>query len=136
MATTCGPVYEVGAKYTEQLNYSNPLGRPVQPIWFEEERFFMLNTDYEVFWTDPPVVLPKEYVFRYGTQAAPGGYVPGQLPIYSLIPGSYHYQPLVEVVEVYVPSTYIANSLRSAHAVLTSDYPINETGTYFVRPVL
>lgn len=74
MATTCGPVYEVSAKYTEQLNYSNPVGRPVQPIRFEEERFFMLNTDYEEFWTHPPDVPPKEYVFRYGTKAAPSGY--------------------------------------------------------------
>lgn len=131
-----GPVYEVGAEYIEQLNYSNPLGQVVTPIWFKNERFFLLSTDYEVVWTDPPSVPVKEYLFRYGTPDAPGSFVADQLPIFSLIPGSYHYQPISEVIYVYVPADYTPNSLRSAAAVEKTTYPIVETGTYYVRAVL
>lgn len=131
-----GPVYEVGAQFVEQLNYSNPLDQCVRAVWFENERYFLLSTDYEVYWTHTPAVSVKEALFRYGTPQSPGGYVSDQFPVLNLIPGSYHYQPLVEVVDVYVPSTFTPNSVKSYSAILTSNYPIVETGQYFVRAVL
>lgn len=91
---TTGRIYRVGAPFTEQLNYSNPLGRPVQTIWYNYERYFIIDGDHEVFWTDPPDVPVKEYVFRHGDSGSPGEALRQQFPIYSLIPGSYHYQPI------------------------------------------
>ncbi len=70
------------------LNYSNPLKRPVETIWYRYERYFIIASDYEVDWTDPPDVPVKEYIFRYGKPSSPGALVPGQYPVYSLIPGS------------------------------------------------
>lgn len=136
MGVTTGPIYEVGAQYVEQLNYSNPLGRPVQPVWYVNERYFAIDSDYQVVWTHTPAVSTKEYLFYYGTPAAPGPQVAGQFPVYNRIPGSYYYFMTVEVVQVFVPQGYQPNSLRSETAVLKTDYPIVETGTYFVRPVL
>ncbi len=83
-----GPIYRVGAQFTEQLNYSTPLKRPVETIWYRYERYFIIASDYEVDWTDPPDVPVKEYIFRYGKPSSPGALVPGQYPVYSLIPGS------------------------------------------------
>jgi hypothetical protein len=74
-----GPVYAVGAPYVEQLEYSNPFDQKGQPVWYRNERCFVLRTPYEVVWTDPPVVLPKEYVFRHGCPDAPGDPVAYQL---------------------------------------------------------
>lgn len=136
MATTTGPIYEVGAPFTEQLNYSNPLGQTVQPVWHRNERLFLLTTNVPVVWQTPPEVPVKEYVFYYGTPASSGGLVPGQFPVFSLIPGRFHYQPIAELVNVYVPTTYKANSLRSQEAILVTEYPVVETGQYFVRAVL
>ena len=113
MPVTTGPVYQVGAPGVEQLNYSNPLNQQVSPIWYNQERYYVLLTPYQVVWTEPPQVPVKEYRFHYGTSQAPGGEVPGQFPVYSLIPGSYHYQPVSEIVYVYVPHSYTPNSLRS-----------------------
>lgn len=136
--TYTGPIYEVGAQFVEQLNYSNPLHRPVRSVWYNNERFFIINTNYEVFWTDAPEVLPIEYLFYFGDPSDPDDAtpVPGQYPVYSLVPGFYHYQPVVEVANVYVPRAYQVNAIRNSSAILGSNYPIEKTGRYFVRPVL
>lgn len=90
-----------------------------------------------MFWTDPPQAPTKAYVFFYGTPSAPGVPVPGQLPVYNFIPGSYHYQPAVELVNVFVPAGYTPNSLKSQDAILTSNQTvIVPTGRHYVRPVL
>lgn len=131
---TRGPVYEVGAQFTEQLNYSNPFRRKVVTVWYNNERFFMLDTPFAVVWTDPPDVPVKEYIFLY--RGSTGNPVSGQFPIMSLVPGSYHYQPISEIVTVAVPPSYQANSFRSESDILKSSYPTTPTGQYFVRPIL
>lgn len=132
MATT-GPIYRIGAQFTEQLNYSNPLNRPVETVWYRHEMYFLLATHFEVVWIDPPQVPVKEYLFCYAESGAP---VPDQYPVMSLVPGEYHYQPIAEEVLVAVPSDYTPNQLRSQEEILLSGYPIDETGRYFVRPIL
>lgn len=136
MATTTGPIYEVGAPFTEQINYSNPLGQKVQPVWHRNERLFVLTTDVSVVWQRPPAVPVNEYIFYYGAPDSSGGLVPGQFPVFSLIPGRFHYQPIAHIVNVYVPATYEANSLRSQEAILVTDYPVVETDQSFVRVLL
>lgn len=133
---TTGPIYRVGAQFTEQLNYSNPLHRPVETVWYRYEMYFLLATDYRVVFVDPPQVPVEEYLFRYGTPSSPGALVPDQYPVMSLIPGSYHYQPIAEEVWVFVPQDYTPNHLKSQQDVLLSNYPIVHSRKYFVRPIL
>lgn len=129
-------VNELGSPYTEQLVYSNPHKRQVEPIWFQQERFFILNGDDEVIWKQAPEVPVKEYVFREGSPDNPGRRLKEQHPVYSLIPGSFHYQPVVEEVEVFVPGDYRPNTFRSEAAITKSVYPIVSTERYYVRPVI
>ena len=94
---TQGPIYRVGAQYTEQLNYSNPLVQTVVTVWYNNYRYFLLDQDVQVFWIDPPQVPVKEYLFYYPSSTDPTqpGEPTGHFPVMSL-PGSYHYQPVVE----------------------------------------
>ena len=33
-------MYRVGAQFTEQLNYSNPLAQTVETVWYNNYRYF------------------------------------------------------------------------------------------------
>ncbi len=37
---TQGPMYRVGAQFTEQLNYVNPLAQTVETVWYNNDRYF------------------------------------------------------------------------------------------------
>lgn len=130
------PIYEKGAAYVEQLNYSNPLGLDTYPIWFNTERYWAVDTHTPIYFTVKESPATKEYRFYYGAPDNPGAVVAGQLPIYSEIPGSVHYSPIVEVMVVFVPRDYEVNSIRSERGIQKTDYPIVATGRYYDRPVL
>ncbi len=72
-------------------------------------------------------------IFRYGTPDNPGVRVAEQHPVFSLIPANFHYQPIVEVADVYVPDDYEANTLKSESPVLALPYAISHTGRYAVH---
>jgi len=128
LTVTRGPVGAARVPCVEQLRCPSLLGRPVQPIWFEQERCFVRTAACQVVWTDPPNVPKKEHILRYGTPGAPCARVPGQLPICD--------DMTVEVVEGFLAADHEPNSLRSADGVRKADHQIAQTGTYFVRPVL
>lgn len=129
-------VSHTGDAFTEQLRYSNPLNQKVEPIWYRNERYFVVNTDTEVSWTQKPQVPVREYRFRFGSPGSPGPFLAEQDPVYSLIPGSFHYQPVVELVEVFVPDEYQPNSIKSHTDILKSNYQLAPTERCYVRPVI
>ncbi|NMP24431.1 hypothetical protein [Sulfobacillus harzensis] len=138
MEITHGPVYRVGAQFTEQLNYSNPLGQTVITVWYNNYYYFLLDQHIEVVWKKPPQVPVKEYLFFYPHHDDPKkpGDPTGHYPVLSLLPGSYHYQPVVEEVLFIVPRDYDPAKFRSEDAIKASRYPIIPTHRYFVRAVL
>lgn len=148
MQQTTGPIYRVGAQFTEQLNYSNPLQQTVATVWYNNYYYFLLDTGRRVYWTDPPQVPVKEYLFYYSQcphhktfdqhcdRCGRPGEPTDHYPVLSLIPGSYHYQPVVETVQFIVPRSYDPAKYRSEAAILASTYPIIPTGKYYVRCVV
>lgn len=138
MEMTQGPIYRVGAPFTEQLNYSNPFHQTVVTVWYNNYYYFLLEQHTPVVWIDPPQVSVKEYLFYYPCpdDALKPGEPTGHFPVLSLLPGRYHYQPVVEEVLFIVPRDYDPVKFRSESAILASHYPIIPTGRYFVRAVL
>ena len=126
-------VTTLGHPSVEQLSYSNPFQQRIYPVWHRYEQYFAVDAETPMAWSQKPQVPVTEYVFRRGTPENPGEPVVGQYPIFSLIPGSFHYQPVVEVAEVYVPDDYEPNTLKSETQVLTQPYPIVRTGHYAVH---
>ncbi len=110
----------------------------METVWYNNYRYFLLLQHTPVYWIDPPQVPVKEYLFYYPSSSDPTqpGDPTGHFPVLSLIPGSYHYQPVVEEVQFIVPPGYNPAQFRSEDAIKASNYPIIPTGNYYVGGVL
>jgi len=133
---TSGPIYEVGAEYLEQLNYSNPFQQTVFPAWHRNQRYYCLETVGPVALSQNGYHESFEFHLRYGAPDNRREEVPGQWPILNTIPGSVLYVPIRQIVWVFVPDDYQANSLRSEEAIRKSSYPIIYSGHFRNHPTL
>ena len=127
------PVTSLGQPAVEPLRYANPFRQRLYPVWHRYEQYFAVDANTPVIWSQKPQVPVVEYIFRYGTPDNPGVRVAEQHPVFSLIPANFHYQPIVEVADVYVPDDYEANTLKSESQVLALPYAISHTGRYAVH---
>jgi hypothetical protein len=133
---TRGPIFKKGVPYVEQLNYNNPYNQKVFAVWHRGETFFVQEPYNKVYFKMKPDHIGKEYRFRYGSPDSPGPEVEGQLPVYDSVPGDIQYTSVREIVWVFVPAHYKANSLRSSVNIKQSGFPIEQTNEYLNHPVL
>lgn len=131
-----GPVYEVGSQFVEQLNYSNPLKQRIFPIWFRAQRYFALDIDKPIVLAENQAIDNYEFCFRYGTPDNPGYEVVDQFPVFNSHPGSPGYNPVRQIVWVFVPNTYQKNTLRSEEGIRKSPYSVEYSGQFRNHPIL
>lgn len=120
-------------------NATNGLPTANAPINFDQTPFITKGLDkngtpvfYYNFDVQPSNLLPPVYVFfnEDGTQ------VKGQNNILGVIPGDAGYSDFWLLTKVIVPSGYIANSITSESAIISSKYTLTKTTDIINCPVV
>jgi len=126
-----------GAGHLQKRSASPTLPEPNAAVDFDRGPFITRGfgpsgeiVQYYNFDVQPTVPAPI-YVPMKG-----GAPVPGQLNIVGVIPGDTGYNDFWQVVAVTVPDSYVANTLTSAEAVLSSGYATQATDTLVNCPIV
>ncbi len=117
---------------TGQLDYNNPLLQPIESAWVNGKKYWAYGPNIPLPLDPSKTKVAQEYVIVYSVSQEHdwAEFVPLQLNIYDSIPGDPQYSPIWHLNWVVVPQSYVANTLRSAHDVLSSHYPIIASGNY------
>lgn len=109
---------------TEQLDFNDPLHQGCETVWFNEKKYWAF--EFGRVEIDPSdTKYAEEFMITYGvSREGEPDLVPLQLNIYDSIPGMDKYSPIWHLNYVIVPSSYVPNTIRSAHQALTSGYDI------------
>jgi len=103
---------------------------PLVQGWYNGQMIYYFD-----FGANPPIAAPI-YVMITGMDAQGNPrMVQGQRNIIDVVPGDPDYTAFWQVVLVTVPENYEANTLKSADAVLSSGYPMEETDILVNCPV-
>jgi hypothetical protein len=131
--------FSATAGHLQVRDASNGLPAAGAPVDFDREPFTTRglgprgeHVRYYNFDVQPTDPAPLYVLYREG-ESRP---VEGQLDIVDAIPGQAGYNDFQQVMQVLVPSDYVANSVTSMDEVVAAGYAIESTQTLVNRPIV